>query len=395
MFNAGTVVIVSQLLCLPRGVMRDRRRPRLVIDVRALTRQRDGNSTYILGVVPRLLSLASGWERTIIVDRELVRVVEGWECEIAFNGSSPMRLAQHVTIPRLNKRLRPDVFFYPAHDPPLFSVGAPLVMTVHDVTPFLLHPYFESWDRPKRAYLRFVLARGLRRAERVIAVSNTTKEGIGEVFGKAASDKTTVVYNAVASPSSETKGTNRHFLYLGTDRPHKNLLRLIDGYASASQGRSDIPPLVLVGGFRSEGEVRDVVAKAGVSHAVTFAGHVPDDRVDELMREAIALVVPSIAEGFGLPILEAMARGLPVITSDRSACREIAAEAALIIDPFDPAAIAAAIIRVATDGELRKRLRVSGLQRASVFSWDAAARATLDVIESARRADIGETEEQH
>lgn len=359
--------------------------PHLVIDVRPLTRQRDGTSTYILELVPRLLLLASEWKRTLIVSKDLVDLIRDWDCGVALNESRPMRLSQHITIPRLCRRLRPDVFFYPAHDPPLLSVGAPLVMTVQDVNPFLVQPYFESWDKAKRAYLRTILGVNLNRAERVIAASMSTKDAIGRVFGKVAMEKTSVVHHAVSHVPSRVTGANRHFLYLGTDRPHKNIFRLIEGYAIASKGASPIPPLVLAGGLRNPAKVRSAVAQAGISDAVRITGHLTDEAVDEFMCDAIALVMPSLAEGFGFPILEAMQRGLPVITSDRSSCIEIAADAALTFDPLDPEAIASALIHVTADHELRGRLSHLGRERAAHFSWDVTAGATLEVIQKALR----------
>lgn len=359
--------------------------PHLVIDVRPLTRQRDGTSTYILELVPRLLRLATDWKRTLIVREALVEVVRDWDGELAINDSRPMRLGQHITIPRLCRRLRPDVFFYPAHDPPLFSVGAPLVMTVQDVNPFLVRPYFESWDKMKRAYLRTVLGVNLNRCEQVIAASKSTKDEMGQVFGKAAVEKTSVVHHAVTQTSSRVTGANKHFIYLGTDRPHKNIFRFIEGYALASEATSSIPPLVLAGGLRNPAKVRSAVAGAGLAHLVTITGHLTDEAVDEYMCDAIALVMPSLAEGFGFPILEAMQRGLPVITSDRSACLEIAADAAFTFDPLHPEAIASALIQVSTDHDLRNRLGNLGRRRAAHFSWDETAQATLEVIRDALR----------
>lgn len=355
----------------------------LLVDVRALSPRRDGISSYIHGVVPRLLDLARDWDATLIANHQTAGIVRSWGADVVTSRSRPMWPGQNVSIPIRIARLQPSVFFYPAYDPPLGPIICPLVMTVHDLSPLLLRPYFESFDRAKRMYVWGVTSFSIRRAQRVIAVSGTTLESIQKLFGKVAARKTRVVHNGHEPTSPRVKETNAHLLYLGTDRPHKNLLRLIDAYAWAFRNFPGVPPLVLAGGFRNERAVLNRIGGLGIERSTRVVGHVPDDVAKQLLEDSVAFVMPSLAEGFGLPVLEAMVRGVPVITSDRSACREVADGAALLVDPLDLQSIGKGMVEVASNARLRATLSSKGLARAKQFSWDRAARLTFEEIEAA------------
>jgi glycosyltransferase involved in cell wall biosynthesis len=263
-----------------------------------------------------------------------------------------------VVLPRMARREGVDVLHCPTFRGPLSPPPMPLVVTVHDLA-VLRHPEtFNSWTRH---YSRLCVPRVARAASQIIAVSEFTKHELGELIGTPA-EKVTVIPNGVAevfSPDGPAADGD-YVLTVGTLEPRKNLGRVQEAVSLAGA------ELRVVGG-RGWG---DVHVAAGLF------GRVTDDELARLYRGAKCVVYASLYEGFGLPIAEAMACGTPVVTSRGGATEETAGGAAVLVDPYDPAAIATGIAdAVARHDELRRL----GLERARAFSWDEAARATLDV----------------
>jgi glycosyltransferase involved in cell wall biosynthesis len=177
-------------------------------------------------------------------------------------------------------------------------------------------------------------------------------------------------------------GARPFVLTVSLKRPHKNLLRLLEAIALIPGERR---PILVLAGHRTsyEEELRARAAGLGLAEDTRFLGWVPGEELEGLYRSASCFVFPSLYEGFGLPVLEAMTRGLPVACSDRGALAEVADDAALTFDPEEPRAIAAAIERLLADPSERERLSRAGRENAKRFSWAAAARATLESYESA------------
>jgi glycosyltransferase involved in cell wall biosynthesis len=161
--------------------------------------------------------------------------------------------------------------------------------------------------------------------------------------------------------------------------PNKNLVRLVEAFA---QVRSRLPAgisLVLAGReVTGADEVREAVRGAGLQDAVRWLGYVPDGALPALYSAALAFCYPSLQEGFGLPVLEAMACGTPVVTSSSTALLEIARDAALLVDPYDVGELSAALVRAVTDAGLRAHLRDAGLERAASYTWEATARTLAE-----------------
>lgn len=362
------------------------RSPSLLMDARSALPHRDGISTYICEMMSRLAATGE-FRPTILINPEMT---DFWRAQtpravLVPSTCPPMGLAQQWRVARVVRELRPDLYFYPAHDPPA-AISVPFVMTVHDLTAHLVRPYFESADRLKRGYLRIVTGVGLRRAARVIVASEATRHAVGQVFGRGLLGKVRVTHYATgraAAGGPLADGVRRHLLYVGTDRPHKNLDRLIAAYAKARVARSDLAPLELVGGLRRADRLSQLIDREGLSEVVILRGHVSDDELQGAYDRAIALVMPSLAEGFGLPIIEAMAQGIPVVTSNRSACAEVAGGAALLVDPESLESLADGLLAVSTNDRLRDRLARLGRSRAAEFSWDRCAAGTLEVIRAA------------
>lgn len=261
-----------------------------------------------------------------------------------------------VAIGRAAGRARIDLFHAPHYVVPFTSV--PLVVTVHDLI-HLRHP-----NPLARMYARQMIGRAVRRSRRVLTVSEAVKREIVATFG--CGDKHVVVTPNGVGPPFAAKGNvaeGRYFLYVGNDKPHKNVGVLVDAFEKIA-GAS----LVLTGAPFERFRDRE---------RVVVSGFVSDDELAALYRGAIALVMPSREEGFGLPALEAMACGCAVITSNAAALVEITGDAALHTEPSIDA-LADAMRRVASDSALRDDLARRGIERAKNFTWMRCAERTRD-----------------
>ena len=290
--------------------------------------------------------------------------------------------------PSALRRAQVDLLHGPAYVGPLAS-ACPYVLTFHDLS-FLFFP--QGFRRLNRAYLRTFSRLSAHRARRVIAVSESTKRDLVEHYGLSP-DRIDVVYNGVDAgfrpvPAGQVKAfrtteglPERFILFVGTLEPRKNVVRLIEAYARLPKGR---PPLVLVG---SKGWLYDEifarVEALNLQEQVRFAGYASADTLPYWYNAAELLAYPSLYEGFGLPPLEAMACGTPVVTSTASSLPEVVGDAALLVDPTDVEALALAMESVLSDQELRRQMQAAGLAQARRFSWETAAQGT---VESYRRA---------
>ncbi len=293
----------------------------------------------------------------------------------------------------------PDVLFVPAHVLPL---GAPLrrtrtVVTIHDMG-YLHFP--EAHTPMHRRYLALSTLWSARAATHVIAISGATRDDLVRHAGVAPA-KISVIHHglsprfrpadeqAIAAARARYGIAGPYFLYVGTVQPRKNLVRLIEAFAAAGARGWEIgvgagasnPQLVIAGkrGWLTEAIERRA-AELGVAERVIFTGYLPDEDVPALLSGALAFVFPSLYEGFGMPVLEAMACGAPVLAANTSSLPEVAGDAALLVDPADTAAIAAGLARLAAEPALRADLRARGIARAAEFSWERCARETLAVL---------------
>jgi glycosyltransferase involved in cell wall biosynthesis len=271
---------------------------------------------------------------------------------------------------------------------PLRSI--PTILTVHD----LIYRHLPAHHkRLNRWYLNLTMPLYCRRATHVVAVSECARRDLITAY-RLPAEKTTVVYEAadprfypqpperVSAVRSRYGLPGRYLLFVGTIEPRKNLARLLEAFETIhEEGLSD--GLVIVGrrGWLY-GDFFARLEQSPVRDAVIFPGYVPDEDLPAIYSGAQALAFPSLYEGFGLPVLEAMACGIPVVTSNSSSLPEVGGTAALYVDPRDVEALREAVRRVLCDAALREQLQVQGLAQAAQFSWDRAAAQTEAVYEA-------------
>ena len=283
---------------------------------------------------------------------------------------------EQLELPRVLGEHEVDLLHTPAGHAPILG-PVPQVTTIHDISP-ITHP--EWFSRRYAALYRILTPLTIRASDRIITVSEFARNEIIQRFPEAR-EKTVAIPNGVAQRSSaearrgEAVPAGEFLLFVGSRNPRKNLDGLVRAYHRYRRRTNDPVPLVLAGPERNVFASTDLPAVAGVR----TLGFVSDDELNWLYHNARALVFPSLYEGFGLPILEAMSVGTPVITSDRGAMAEVAGEAARLIDPTDPADIARGILRVLEDDQYADALMSAGRTRAAEFTWERTASETLDV----------------
>lgn len=303
------------------------------------------------------------------------------------------RLWTHARLGPTARRDHPGVLFVPSHVIPI--VHPPVcVVTLHDLG-YLAFP--EAHTARRRLELHLTTRWSLHAARRVIAISSATRNDLVQHYG-ADPARIDVVHHglggefrpaepeAIAAVRAHYQLPANYLLYIGTIQPRKNLARLIAAFAQALAAPGAPPDLQLViagrRGWLTEQIERQAVA-LGIGRRVRFLGYLPDADLPALISGALAFTFPSLYEGFGMPVLEAMACGTPVLCSNTSALPEVAGDAALLVDPHTDEAIAAGIIRLISEPHLRAELRTRGLAHAAGFTWERCARATLDVLRAA------------
>jgi glycosyltransferase involved in cell wall biosynthesis len=344
-------------------------------------------------LIPALLSQAPPETRfTAFVNREAATAGGGPWGELLPAVTVPVNarnrvqwvLGEQTLLPRLAAREGVDLVHSLASTAPLWGRFR-RVVTVHDLI-YARFPEAHSGIRDKG--MRVLVPQAARRSDRVIADSHSTRDDLVEMLGVPAA-RIDVVPLGLGGVKRETPLTEREtrtrfelgersvLLSLSAKRPHKNLLALIGAFARIPAERR---PLLVLPGYPTwhEAELRARAATAGIAEDVRFLSWLSGEELEGLWALAEAFVFPSLYEGFGLPVLEAMARGVPVACSNASSLPEVAGDAALLFDPHDEAAIAEALRRLLDDPPLRESLRARGLVRVKEFTWERTARLTLE-----------------
>jgi glycosyltransferase involved in cell wall biosynthesis len=366
--------------------------------LRHYDQHRGGVRVYTHRLLSALLDLRSGHEFVFFYRNPAVVGTYAARPEVA-ETALPARTSlgwDQLAMPRAVRRHRLDVLYNPKYSIPLRAT-CPSVWVCHGLDWYVMPWGSRFVDRMSH---RFLVPRYAARADAIIAVSEVTREHVLQYL-PASPDRVPVVYSGVddvfrrpADPERlqalRAKYTlpGRFLLYAGAIYPPKNYRRLIRAYARVGPERGI--PLVIAGGenrFLSEGELREPEA-LGIGEWVRRPGWVEQEELAGFYALAEALLLPSLFESFGLPVLEAMAAGCPVVTADRYGTRELAEGAAVLVDPEDVEAIASGIRQMLDDTALRERMIAAGRERSRSFTWERCARDTLAVLErvGARRA---------
>ena len=371
----------------------------IVIDARRI--QDFGIGTYIRSLVHALSGIDQENRYTLVSGageaRSLAGLPENFNAEVY--PRSDEDLTDHFAFPMYLRGLAPDLVHIPLNRVPLFMIR-PYVVTIHDMASLM---FGQAPSTLRMQMRRFRFRRGLERANRVIAVSEATKRDVERLMG-VPPDRICRVYNA-PDPGFLERGSadadeqlrimeryqiNYPFLrYAGNIRRHKNVPRLVEAFAVAREQLSAHPVyrdlrLVIIGDTISQyPDVRQAVIKSRVEPVVRFLGFVPFETLRCFYQFAAAFVFPSRYEGFGLPPLEAMACGTPVVTSGVSSLPEVVGDAAILVNPENVFDIARGIREALTDDTLRAELICRGREQAARFSWDRTARQVLEIYREA------------
>jgi glycosyltransferase involved in cell wall biosynthesis len=274
----------------------------------------------------------------------------------------PMRLSAHLY------RTRPDLYFSPGYNSPVSS-PCPFVPTIHDLNHLVIP---ENSNALKRAYFRHLVLPAVRRSAAVLTVSEFSRQAICE-WAQVPLSKVSNVGNGISSAfttqGQKYIGIRPYILYVGNHKPHKNFARLLQSFAVSKLA----PELVLLSTGDASLQYRNEIERLNLGRDVDFIGPQSDEQLAMLYRGAVALVLVSLYEGFGLPIVEAMACGTPVLTSNCASMPEVAGHAGLVVDPTSIESIANGLVKIAYDAELRLSLVTKGIDVAKRFSWDATA----------------------
>ncbi len=374
--------------------------PEIVIDARSVVAHRSGIGNYVEALVEHMVPAAPDLTFTIVSMPGLERTLAAGAPNVrrlTFPGETKS-VKTVFSLGRAHPFADAALYHSPADLVPL-GLRAPYVVTIHDLM-WIEARALASGFLPVRlangAWYTWNIGRAVRGSRRIIAISEATRDAIARIY-PAAADKVRVVRHGVdherfdrahVGPRSliddiVPPGTS-YSVCVGQGSPYKNHARMLRAFVKAMQGRSEPHKLVLVRRFsRVDAEMRALLSDPEVMRYVVPVSHVSDEKLLALYGHATMLLFASLYEGFGMPALEAMNLGLPVLGSSTPAVAEVVGEAALKPDPRDEDAIAAAMKQLVDDAALRERLRELGMQRAKQFTWERAAKETLAVYREA------------
>jgi glycosyltransferase involved in cell wall biosynthesis len=290
-----------------------------------------------------------------------------------------------LKVPLIAAKKNLDLFWGPRHQLPVFlPERVKTVLTVHDIVHRL---YPETMALPNLLSERAFFRLSLLRSDAIIADSRSTTSGIRR-FYKTALHKIETIYPGIPFPSENSTHNgelnlhlpSRYFLFVGTLDPRKNFERLFKAFDMIGPERHEVHLLIVGGEGWKNQSFRKRIKLHTLNGHVHLTGYVPRDCLESLYRKALCLVFPSLYEGFGFPILEAMFCGTPVITSNTSSMLEVAGNAALLVDPRNENAMAEAMCKMINNVDLRNHLSVEGLKRVKLFSWKYCAEETIRVF---------------
>ena len=369
---------------------------KIAIDVRTVLPNRSGVGNYVLHLIQNLRQVDPestyyflAQKKNISLLGHLAREQNPFLTLFSHENHPLGDIWEHFILPLQLMKKEIDVFHGPASLIPFRKNHYKLVVTIHDLVAFL---FPETIPLKYGAYMRYLLRQAVKKADKIIAVSYHTQQDLVKIM-KVPPEKIVVIHEAPSPifrpvnpkeiwPCLKTRyGVDRKFIYhLGNIEPRKNLIVLLEAFTLVCRELGDEYQLVVSGQkgwlIRS---LSQFLKNYPVRDQVLFTGYVPMEDLPFFMNGADLFVFPSLYEGFGLPVLEAMSCGTPVISSNRSSIPEIVGSAAILIDPTDIQDLAGKMIALLKNPEEHKRLSLAGLEQSARFSWLEAARKTLDV----------------
>ncbi|RUT02906.1 glycosyl transferase [Dulcicalothrix desertica PCC 7102] len=355
----------------------------LLVNLSMVFSQPTGISNYALNLFPHLKALTP----TLLT----VQDYPEFQCEAVPNNLTPAQGSKghlrrlvwtQLQLPQIYQKLAAKLLFSPLPEAPLFT-NCRYIIQVHDLIPLR----FPNWRSPLTNYARYYVPQILTQAQHIICNSHSTAKDITE-FYKIPARKITPVLLAYDSnhfrpfPEKLEKDTNRkpYFLYLGRHDKYKNINRLVTAFAALPNNQDYELWLAGPTDKRFTPNLRVQIAELGITKRVKILDYVIYSELPKIISNALAFVFPSLWEGFGFPVLEAMACGTPVITSNLSSLPEVTSDVAILINPYNVQEITAAMREIASDTTLQAKLSQLGLLRAKQFSWEKTGLATVEVL---------------
>ncbi|PSF38308.1 mannosyltransferase [Aphanothece hegewaldii CCALA 016] len=350
-----------------------------LINLSYLFSQPTGLATYANNLYPYLKSL----DPTLLISQS----VPDFNCYPVPSDMTPAQgtkgnikrlLWTQFQLAKIYQTTQASLLFSPIPEAPIYT-ACRYIITVHDLIP-LRFPQRKSL---LTLYFKFSFPRLLAQAEHILCNSQATADDLKNYFGISASKMTPTLLAYDQNhfyPYPNSDHSIPYFLYIGRPDPHKNLYRLITAFANLPNYQTYQLWIAGKSDPRYTPILKQQVSELGITEQVKFLDYVSYDALPKLLNNALALVFPSLWEGFGLPVLEAMACGTPVITSNLSSLSEVSGNAALLINPYQTTEITDAMNQIATDEKVRSQLQTFGLQRAKQFSWSKTAQETIEVL---------------
>lgn len=353
----------------------------LLVNLACLINRPTGISTYALNLLPFLTSLQPLLlTNKNFSDFKCYKIPEKLTPEFGIQGRLKRFYWTQFQLPNLYQKRQAQLLFSPLPEAPVDDTTR-FIVTVHDFSPLR----FPKRLGPRTFYFRHWVPRVLNRAKHIICDAHSTAQELHDFWGME-SQKISVIplaydcQNFRLYPDKEPPKV-KYFLYVGHSEPYKNLSRLIQAFAKIYSQSEHQLWIAGASEHRYTPLLQKQAQSLGVAAAVKFLDYVSYKQLPSLMNQATALVFPSLWEGFGLPALEAMACGTPVITSNLASLPEVVGDAAILINPYQVDEIADAMKQIAVDGQLRSQLRQAGLDRVKQFSWEKTGQATVEVLQ--------------
>lgn len=371
----------------------------IIVDARLVLPYMTGIGRYLLGLISRMQAELQDDQLEIWLQQALPANHQVWAMnstkiqtrQIPIKHMDPRA---HWLIPRMLSQTPADLFHYPHFDLPWFTAGKS-VITIHDLK-YIRHPeFFQKGAWYKHILLKIMLTHALSGAKKILTGSQFTAQEIQEVFGINSSKIQVTPYGvderffrhlsseALARVQHKYQLPEKHALVVGERRPHKNLTSLIKAF-NIFHKKNNLPLSLVIAGKAYAGyrEPEELVGKLGLEHQVHFLDYVEDHDLPAIYQNASLFIMLSQYEGFGLPILEAMASGVPVIAANLTALPEVVGEAGILVDPGDPGVVAFAMHSLLAESALRETFIAKGKVRAGQFTWENCAQQTLQVYHS-------------